>query len=41
VRPLGLEIRAGLHTGECELIGDKPGGIAVHGCTRGSSGGQR
>jgi pimeloyl-ACP methyl ester carboxylesterase len=30
VRSLGLEIRAGLHTGECELIGDKVGGIAVH-----------
>ena len=30
VRALGLEIRAGLHTGECELIGDKLGGIAVH-----------
>src|SRR4029078_6467799 len=29
VRELGLEIRAGLHTGECELIGEKPGGIAV------------
>ncbi len=27
---LGIEIRAGLHTGECELIGDKVGGIAVH-----------
>jgi pimeloyl-ACP methyl ester carboxylesterase len=27
---LGLEIRAGLHTGECELIGGKLGGIAVH-----------
>jgi class 3 adenylate cyclase/pimeloyl-ACP methyl ester carboxylesterase len=27
---LGLEIRAGLHTGECELIGEKPGGIAVN-----------
>ena len=27
---LGLEIRAGLHTGECELIGDKVSGIAVH-----------
>lgn len=25
-----MEIRAGLHTGECELIGDKVGGIAVH-----------
>jgi class 3 adenylate cyclase len=23
-------VRAGLHTGECELIGDKPGGLAVH-----------
>ena len=30
VRGLGLEIRAGLHTGECELIGGKIGGIAVH-----------
>jgi pimeloyl-ACP methyl ester carboxylesterase len=29
-RQQGLEIRAGLHTGECELIGDKVGGIAVH-----------
>ncbi|HEX2291930.1 MAG TPA: adenylate/guanylate cyclase domain-containing protein [Gaiellaceae bacterium] len=30
VREVGLEIRAGLHTGECELMGDKVGGIAVH-----------
>lgn len=30
VRPLGLEIRAGLHTGECERMGDDIGGIAVH-----------
>jgi class 3 adenylate cyclase len=30
VRPLGIQIRAGLHTGECEVIGDKLGGIAVH-----------
>jgi class 3 adenylate cyclase len=29
VRSLGLEIRAGLHTGECELMGKKPSGIAV------------
>ena len=29
-RPLGIELRAGLHTGECELIGDDVGGIAVH-----------
>jgi class 3 adenylate cyclase len=30
VRPLGIELRAGLHTGECELMGDDIGGIAVH-----------
>jgi pimeloyl-ACP methyl ester carboxylesterase len=27
---LGLDIRAGLHTGECELLGDKVAGVAVH-----------
>jgi class 3 adenylate cyclase len=30
VRPLGITVRAGLHTGECEVIGEKIGGIAVH-----------
>jgi class 3 adenylate cyclase len=30
VRELGLEIRAGLHTGECELVDGKVAGIAVH-----------
>jgi pimeloyl-ACP methyl ester carboxylesterase len=30
VQRLGLEVRAGLHTGECEVMGDKLGGIAVH-----------
>jgi class 3 adenylate cyclase len=30
VPALGIEIRAGLHTGEVELIGDDVGGIAVH-----------
>lgn len=31
VRSLGLQARAGLHTGECELLGDGDvGGIAVH-----------
>jgi len=30
VKELGLEVRAGLHTGECELVEDKVGGIAVH-----------
>jgi pimeloyl-ACP methyl ester carboxylesterase len=27
---LGIRVRAGAHTGECELIGDDVGGIAVH-----------
>jgi len=30
VRPLGVEVRAGLHTGEVELVGDDVAGIAVH-----------
>jgi class 3 adenylate cyclase len=30
VRKLGLSIRIGLHTGECEIKGDKLVGIAVH-----------
>jgi class 3 adenylate cyclase len=30
VKTLGLRVRAGLHSGECELIGDGVGGIAVH-----------
>jgi class 3 adenylate cyclase len=30
VRTLGLDVRAGLHTGECERLGQKIGGIAVH-----------
>jgi len=30
VRQLGLEIRAGLHTGECEMTEAKVSGIAVH-----------
>jgi len=30
VKSLGIEIRAGLHTGECELIANKVGGVAVH-----------
>jgi class 3 adenylate cyclase len=27
---LGIELRAGLHTGECEVRGDHLGGLAVH-----------
>ena len=30
VHTLGLEVRAGLHTGECELLYGKVAGIAVH-----------
>ena len=30
VRPLGIEIRSGLHTGEVALDGDQVRGIAVH-----------
>jgi class 3 adenylate cyclase len=30
VGQLGLKLRAGLHTGECELVGDDVAGIAVH-----------
>ena len=29
-RRLGVEVRVGMHTGECELIGDDVGGMAVH-----------
>lgn len=30
VERLGLQVRAGIHTGECELIGGKAGGMAVN-----------
>jgi class 3 adenylate cyclase len=30
VRSLGLEVRAGVHTGEVELVGDDVAGMAVH-----------
>jgi class 3 adenylate cyclase len=30
VRDLGLEVRAGLHTGECEIVEEKLAGIAVN-----------
>jgi class 3 adenylate cyclase len=29
-RSLGLEVRCGLHTGECELVGEDLAGIVVH-----------
>ncbi len=34
VKLLDLQIRAGIHAGECELMGDKIGGIAVHTASR-------
>jgi class 3 adenylate cyclase len=30
VRALGLDVRCGVHTGECELVGKGLAGIAVH-----------
>jgi class 3 adenylate cyclase len=30
VQALGIQVRAGLHTGECEIRGDDIGGIGVH-----------
>ena len=30
VRALGVQLRVGVHTGECEVLGDKYSGIAVH-----------
>jgi pimeloyl-ACP methyl ester carboxylesterase len=30
VRRLGIEVRAGIHAGECEVVDGKVGGIAVH-----------
>lgn len=30
VRTLGLRLRVGVHTGECEVLGEKYSGIAVH-----------
>jgi class 3 adenylate cyclase len=30
LRELGIDVRAGLHTGECELVDDKVAGVAVH-----------
>jgi class 3 adenylate cyclase/pimeloyl-ACP methyl ester carboxylesterase len=36
-RELGVEVRIGMHTGECELIGEDVGGMAVHIASRVSS----
>jgi class 3 adenylate cyclase len=30
VRALNIEVRAGVHTGECQILGDRLAGIAVH-----------
>jgi class 3 adenylate cyclase len=34
IRELGVEVRTGLHTGECEMVGDDVRGIAVHTAAR-------
>lgn len=34
VQSLGIQVRTGLHTGECELMGDDVGGVAVHTASR-------
>ena len=34
VRDLGIEVRVGVHTAECEIIAGKLGGAAVHACAR-------
>jgi pimeloyl-ACP methyl ester carboxylesterase len=30
VQPLGVQLRVGVHTGECEVLGEKYSGMAVH-----------
>jgi class 3 adenylate cyclase len=30
VHQVGLDVRVGLHTGECEIFGEDVGGVAVH-----------
>jgi class 3 adenylate cyclase len=30
MKPLGLSVRVGLHTGECVISGEKISGVAVH-----------
>jgi len=30
VKELGIDVRAGAHIGECEMMGDNIGGLAVH-----------
>ena len=34
VSPLGLQVRIGVHTGEVEISGDQPRGLAVHAAAR-------
>jgi class 3 adenylate cyclase len=37
VHELGLEVRVGVHTGECEIVSGKPTGIAVNTGARGAA----
>jgi class 3 adenylate cyclase len=34
VRPLGLAVRVGLHTGDCYIVDDKCTGLSIHICAR-------
>jgi class 3 adenylate cyclase len=34
LRPLGLAVRVGLHTGDCYVVDDKCTGLAIHICAR-------
>jgi class 3 adenylate cyclase len=34
VKNLNIQVRVGVHTGECEIVGENLGGIAVHICAR-------
>src|ERR1700754_1062796 len=37
LEPVGLTVRIGLHTGECEVLGDDVGGMGVHIAARGGA----
>jgi pimeloyl-ACP methyl ester carboxylesterase len=41
LRRIGLDVRAGIHTGECELLLDKLAGVAIHAAARIAASGGR
>jgi class 3 adenylate cyclase len=38
---IGLDVRAGIHTGECEVLHDKLAGVAIHAAARIAASGGR